>query len=446
LYCMHINLDPWQKKFIETKGDKILCCGRQVGKTEICAIDAAEYALNPDNPHPILMTAPTERQARLLFDKTLRYLMDYYPKKVITKGRLRPTQTKINLTNKMTIYCLPTGQFGLGIRGLTIGRSYEDENSRVALEIEEAIAPMLLTTGGARIKLSTPHGATGEFYNTWINKDGAYNSYTRFSITSETVIRDRKLCDTWTKFQREAALKLIEQAKSRMSTRQYAQEFLGEFVDDLHRWFSDDLIDRCCTLKRSEILTKKANYFLGVDIARMGEDSSTFQVFMRTPYHVYHIDNIVTNKKLTTDTERKILELDRKYNFKRIYIDAGSGTLGVSIFDHLYPLMKKRIKAINNAKRIIEYNPGGEPTMAKLQKEDLYDNLRALMEQRRISLLDDDEVKFELASVQYEYVKKEGQPTKLRIFAVPSADVVEGMIRGAWCVKERLNKFRILYM
>ena len=82
---MHINLDPWQKEFIATKGDKILCCGRQVGKTEICAIDAAEYALKPDNPHPILMTAPTERQARLLFDKTLQYLLDNHKKFVIMK-------------------------------------------------------------------------------------------------------------------------------------------------------------------------------------------------------------------------------------------------------------------------------------------------------------------------------------------------------------------------
>ena len=42
---LKIVLDPWQKKFIETKGDKILCCGRQVGKSVICGIDAGEYAI-----------------------------------------------------------------------------------------------------------------------------------------------------------------------------------------------------------------------------------------------------------------------------------------------------------------------------------------------------------------------------------------------------------------
>jgi hypothetical protein len=208
-------------------------------------MDCGEYAVNPDNPHPILMTAPTERQAYLLFDKTLRYLMENHPKMVIIKGTKRPTKTKIELKNGIKIYCLPTGDYGLGIRGITVGRSYEDENARVPQEIESAIAPMLLTTGGARIKLSTPAGAVGEFYNTWINKDSAYDSYTRFSIDTETVIKEREICDTWTQLQKEGALRLIEQAKARMSKREYAQEFMGKFVEDLHRWFSDELIKKC---------------------------------------------------------------------------------------------------------------------------------------------------------------------------------------------------------
>ena len=440
-----ITLDDWQKRFIETRGDKILCCGRQVGKTEICAIDCAEYAVSPDNPHAVLMTAPTERQAYNLFDKTLKYLLLKYPKMVITKGLKRPTKTKIELRNGIKIYCLPVGTTGMGIRGLTVGRSYEDENSRIPEEVVSVIAPMLLTTGGARIKLSTPFGASGEFYRTWINKDGAYDSYTRFSITSEDVILNRPLSDTWTKTQREYALRLLDQAKKRLSSREYAQEFLGEFVEDFHRWFSDDLIKKSCVLSRLST-RPSGDYFLGVDIARMGEDKSTFEIFLRTSDMLFHVDHIVTSKQYTTQTERKILDLDKLYHFKRIYIDAGSGTLGVSIFDHLFPILKKRLIAINNAKRIVEYNPRGSPFMSKLQKVDLYDNLRALMEQGRIKLLDDEDIRLELSSVQYEYVKVQGRPTQLRIFAIPSADIVEGLIRGAWCVKEKLNKLEILYI
>jgi len=441
-----VKLDPWQKKFLETKGDKILCTGRQVGKTEICAMDACEYAIKPDNKHPILITAPTERQARLLFDKCIGYLLENHTNKVIMKGVKRPTKSKIELVNGMVIHCLPTGQYGLGIRGMTVGRSYEDENSRTPPEIEASIAPMVLTTGGARIKLSTPFGATGEFYNTWINKDGAYDSYTRFSVTTEKVIEERPICETWSIHQKEGALKLIRQAKARMSNMQYQQEFLGEFQEDLHRWFSDKWIQEVCTAVRPENINPEADYFMGCDIARMGEDAGTYEIFRRTQNQMVHVENIVTHKKLTTETEAMMRSLVDKYNLRKFYIDAGSGSLGVSIFDHLIaePKLRNKVIAINNAKRVTGYKEG-EAQYTKLTKEDLYDNLRALGEQKRVKLLDDEEVIWSLQSVQYEYVKKEGQPTKLRIFSDDN-HIVEGIIRGVQGIKERIKKFRIGYI
>jgi len=83
--------------------------------------------------------------------------------------------------------------------------------------------------------------------------------------------------------------------------------------------------------------------------------------------------------------------------------------------------------------------------MVKLQKEDLYDNLRALGEQGRIRLLDDDEIKYSLASVQYEYVMKPGQPTRLRIWS-DYGHIAEALTRMAQCVKEKINKFHISYI
>jgi len=439
---MNLKLDPWQKEVIAWKGDKIICTGRQVGKTEICAYDCGEYAVKPDNPYPILMTAPTERQAFNLFDKTLKYLLENHPKMVITKGMKRPTKTKIELTNGMKIYCLPVGASGLGIRGITVGRSYEDENSRIPEEVEAAIAPMLLTTGGARIKISTPFGTQGEFYRTWINENNAYNSYKRFSITTEKVIRDRKLSDTWTERQREGALRLIEQAKNRMSKRQYAQEFMGEFVADLHRWFSDELIEKTCILKRKNIIDRSGDYFMGCDIARMGEDEGTFEIIdKKSRDMLIHVENIVTRKKYTTETEDRILELDKIYHFRNIYIDAGAGTLGVSVFDHLLhnEQTKRKIVAINNRGRPMSYDTN---TFAKLLKEDLYTNLLALMEQGKVQLLDDDDIIESLRSVQYEYVMKSNEPTKLRIFG-NYTHIAEGIIRACWCVKDKSLNIRI---
>ena len=438
---MNIQLDPWQRDFLKAKGDKILCTGRQVGKTEVCGIDAGEFAVNNPNTKPIVMIAPTERQAYGLFIKTLNYLLENYRKQVVTKGAKRPTKTRIVLTNGVELYCLPVGKDGLGVRFLTIGRLYKDECSRIPELVHEAVDPALLTTGGDEILLSTPFGAIGTFYDVWRNKDGLYDSFTRFSVTSEVAMAERKICVSWTKKQREKALFKLEQAKSRWTKRRYAQEYLGEFVEDLHRWFSDELIDQTHVLKRREKIIKGRVYFMGCDIARMGEDEGTIEIIDKIDRdNLQQVENIVTRKQFTTQTEDNIIAQDSLYDCAKIYIDAGAGSLGVSVFDHLLrdERTRRKVVAINNAKRPLD-REGKRQT--SLLKEDLYDNLRALMEQMKIKLLDDEDQIESLRSVQYEYVQKKGEPTKLRIFGNYS-HIAEGLIRAAWCVKDKsLNIF-----
>ncbi len=98
---MKVKLDKWQKDFLETKGDKILCTGRQVGKTRICAKDAGDWATH-NKSTVVLMIAPTERQARNLFDMTLEYLVDNYPR-MIKMGKDRPTKSRLRMKNKSVI-------------------------------------------------------------------------------------------------------------------------------------------------------------------------------------------------------------------------------------------------------------------------------------------------------------------------------------------------------
>ena len=191
----------------------------------------------------------------------------------------------------------------------------------------------------------------------------------------------------------------------------------------------------------------EANHFMGVDIARMGEDDIVYAIGDRRANIIIQVENIIKRKQLTPQTEDDIDVLANRYNCRMVYIDAGSGTLGVSILDHLIkrPGMKKRVKDINNAKRITDYNAKGEPVQVRLQKEDLYDNLRALGEQGRIKLLDDDEIKYSLESVQFEYDIKPGQPTRVKIWG-DYTHIAEALIRLAWCVKEKIYNPRISYI
>lgn len=168
----------------------------------------------------------------------------------------------------------------------------------------------------------------------------------------------------------------------------------------------------------------------------MGEDECTYEIIcMIDKENLIHVENEIKRKQYTTDTEEHIINLDKRLDFQRIYIDAGAGTLGVSILDHLMKLdqTKRKIIAINNRQIVTDREKG---TRTRLLKEDLYNNLLALMEQRKIKLLDDDTVKESLRSVQYEYMMKEGQPTRIRIFG-NYTHVAEGLIRAAYCVKDK---------
>jgi len=424
------NLDKWQTDFLETKGDKQLCTGRQVGKSVVCAKDAGDYARTHTGMEPIVMIAPLEKQALALFEKTLQYLTEFHPNNIILKGKDKPTKNKMTLKNGVKIYCLPVGLNGLGVRFLTIGRLYADEASRIPGAVWTAVTPALLTTGGDTVLLSTPHGAQGEFYNAWINKDGAYNSFTRFSINSEEVIKNRKISESWTELQREKGLEKLKREKARMSKMQYAQEYMGEFLSNLRRVFSDTLIDERCLLERQRY--KGGDYYLGVDVGRV-YDPSTFEIlWCEDPEKIMQSDSIVKQKELTTETARVILRLEASYDFRGIGIDDGG--MGVGVLDPLLEndATKRKVVGLNNAMKVVD-NDGAHK---KLLKEDMYNHFLSLMEHGFITLLKDIEVIASLRSVQYEYTEN-----GIRIFG-DNLHIVEGLIRATWLIKTKsLNIF-----
>lgn len=425
-----ICLDEWQTEILNTKGNILLCSGRQVGKSTVISIGSSEFAVQNKNKSVLIISA-TERQAEELFIKCLNYIIERYPK-LIKKGKDRPTRHIIKLHNGSIIRCLPTGMAGVGIRGFTIDRLIADEAAFINEEVWQAVTPMLLTTGGDIILVSTPHGRAGYFWD-------CYNDerFKVFHVNSEEVIRNRKISESWTEEQRMRALAHLEAEKSKMSSLQYAQEYLGEFVDSLRQFFPDELVKKCMILKRREVMKPDRVYFLGVDIARMGEDEGTFEIIDRTDRdNIEQVENIITTKTRLNETTDKILNLDSTYKFRAIYIDDGG--IGVGVFDYLleHEQTKRKVVAINNRSRPLDKE---DKFKKKILKEDLYNNLLMLMEQGKIKLLDDDEIFQSFKSVQYEYITENNTITKFRIFG-NYTHIVEGLIRAAWGAKDkRLN-------
>lgn len=432
-----IKLDKWQQEVLNHKGNECICSGRQTGKSTIISIKASEFAVKNKNKL-VLIISVTEEQAIMLLQKCLLYIGQHYPR-FIQKGKLRPTKSKLQLTNGSIIRTKAVGQSGQGARGFTINMLIADEAAFMPEDVWAAVTPMLVTTGGDIILISTPHGKKGFFYEAYHSEE-----FKTWHINSWDNLKNRPVSADWTQLQRDKAIGHMEAERKRMSEREFGQEYLGQFLDDLSQFFPDEVIRKAMIWQRRDEGKEGRDYYLGVDVARMGGDQTTFEIVERRGEQLYHIENIVWKRTLLSETTDKILDLDMNYHFKRIYIDDGG--VGVGVFDSLLsnPLTKRRVIALNNAQRIIEYNPDGTPKKKKLLKEDLYNNLLHLMEKGKIMLLDDGNIWLSLKSIQYEYTNEKGGAT-MRIFGDDS-HIVEGIIRAAWCIKDKVNKLRISYI
>ena len=434
-----IQFDDWQKQILAAEGHIILNTGRQVGKTLTFATKAAERMVKIPNTK-IIAVSLTEDQAFLMKIMTQEHIEKNYKPYLKVKKSLKPTKNTIHLNNGSSYVVRPVGNTGDAVRGFTGDVLIVDEASRMPELMWMAAKPTLLTTGGDIWMCSTPFGRQGYFYDCFQNKHGHFKV---FHVNSEEVIKNRAITDIWTEKRREGGLRMLEEEKANMSELQYAQEYLGQFIDELRQYFPEETIDKVCTEKRRDAILKNRDYFLGVDIARLGDDDTTYQIIHKiNKENLVHVDSQIYKKQLTTQTEDRILQTNSLYDFRRIYIDAGAGSLGVGIFDHLlrHEETKRKVVAINNRQIVLDRDGKSKQ---RLLKEDLYDNLRSLMEKNQIKLLDDEKVRLSLKSVQYEYVRKKNGLTQLRIFG-NYTHIVEGLIRAAWCIKEK-NINRLLY-
>ena len=425
-----MNLDKWQKAVLETEGNICLRSGRQVGKSTVIGIKAAKYALEKEN-RLIMIISKTERQAGLLFTKIL-YNIHLHSRREIKKGKDRPTKHLINLKNGSRIYSLPAGDTGYGIMGFTIDLLIADEAAFIPEEVWNSIIPALAITRGEIWLLSTPFVKEGYYFNCFSDP-----SFTAFHTSSEDCPRKDQ--------------PFLDRQKEILTKAQYAQMYLGQFVDELRQFFSDELIRRCCIGKRGTYIgykeleypspMTKGNYYLGCDVARMDRDEFTFEIIMENNGKYFHVENITTKNIPIPESTRRIIELNEKYDFKREYID--SGGMGITVCDLLREddENKRKVVEINNASRVYARDSTGREIIEKKRriiKEELYNNLKKLMERREIILLDDDEVKASLKSIQAEHDPDTG---KMKIWGSYN-HIVEGLIRAAWCSKDKaLNIF-----
>ncbi len=426
-----MKYDNWQQQILDASGHILLNKGRQIGGTTIFAHKAGEYMVNHKGSR-IVVVSLTLDQAENIITMINEYLTQNY-KKLIAKGKNKPTKTRIALINKSKTISRPVGTTGNSIRSFTGDILFIDEGALMARAILIAAKPILFTTAGHIWMTSTPFGKfegdgtkLNYFYEAWLNEHDKWNV---FEMDTVRVSQERKISKDWTEDKREGACQHLKEERKEMTELEFGQEYLHLFADELRQWFPDELIRECMKSERTGI-QKNREYYLGVDIARMGEDESSFEIIDMRGDILFHIENQITTKTLLSQTQHHIKELHRLYDFSKIFIDDEG--IGVGVLDFLIDddETKNVTIGINNSKQIIDKDGRGK----KLQKTLLYSNLKMLMETGKINLLDEPNVFQSLKSVQYAYTNDSLGTRHLKLFG-NYTHIAEGLVRAAWCVK-----------
>jgi hypothetical protein len=419
------TMDNWQSQVLSTTGHMILMCGRQIGKSEIMAKKIADYLLN--NPRKkILIVSGVERQASGLYNKTLNYIATSHPKQINNSKGNRPLKTKFSLKNGATLITEPVGTDGSGARQHTIHGVVFEEMQLIPEDAFAAITPMLLTTGGFIWMLGTAWSTEGYVYERLSDTE-----FTIFRVNAEEVAELRP------EPQRTIMLHHLENERKRMTTAQYQQEYLAIPSDKTRQIFPDKLIARCMNATRPNQISEAFDYVCGVDPAGMGKDEGSISIFKinSDTETAIQTDHIITIKLYTTETTERIVSLNAKYNFNKIYVDDGG--IGFGVFSELLKDDDTKFKTIplNNSARPLDYK---DEKRKRILYEDMIFNLLNLMEKGKVNLLQDPEIRESLKSYKFEY----SDAGKL-IISSNYNHPVQSIMRAVWHLQTKSLKLRV---
>lgn len=179
-----IEPDPWQAELLRSTAPRILeLAARQVGKTTTTGLIALNTALYTPASLTLILS-PSERQSAEML-RTINGLHGQL--KEVPKLR-SDNVMKMEFDHGSRIIALPgTERTTRGFAGVSL--AIIDEAARVEEDLIAAVRPMLATTQGRLIALTTPRGKRGWFYESWIDDEGPWK---RFRITPDLCPRITK--------------------------------------------------------------------------------------------------------------------------------------------------------------------------------------------------------------------------------------------------------------
>jgi hypothetical protein len=251
----------------------IVCCGRQVGKTDVVAFKGVIELFYNEFPFECMIISKSEGMARNMFSRIV-HLID--KNNILRWCMYSLSKTEGTLDTGARIYSKPAGTEGTSARGPRPKLLIVDEAAYVPDAVFRAISPSVMGVNGYKIYLSTPAGRIGTFWEVW-NKSEEFKDWHReqlphWGVPWNTEDACRKSADL-----------------EGYTTDEFRQEYGGEFIDFSLNAFPLNLIKACW--KRPP----KVKY-----CRQVGEPDKDYYAGMDVGYTVDETVLMITHKELNS--------------------------------------------------------------------------------------------------------------------------------------------------
>tara|TARA_R100000501_G_scaffold8777_1_gene17668 strand:+ start:526 stop:1236 length:711 start_codon:yes stop_codon:yes gene_type:complete len=224
----NFELFPYQLRLLEDCIQERRVCAaycRQTGKSLTISILAVVEALSNPGGH-IIIVGPTDRQAGELFQKILSHVKNSPVGREVASS----TQRQMVMKNGCRISALPAGDSGDTIRGMTANTLILEEAAFVKDGIvNQVLLPMIASTQGKLIKISTPFGMN-HFYRSFQEDD----NYISHKVTWKDAVKVGLFNEEF-----------IEEQRKQCNSLEFRTEYEAEFIADQDSYFPWKLVESC---------------------------------------------------------------------------------------------------------------------------------------------------------------------------------------------------------
>lgn len=388
----------WQADLLETDSpDNSINASRQVGKSEVGGVLAADAALRLSG-ETVAILARWQDTADEMFER----MAGHFRATGLSDEQLGVEQAnkrEWKFDNGTRAISRPLPHDADSFRGKLPRVVVVDEAALVADEVfSRVIEPMFITHGSDHelYVMSTPRGKSGYHYRKH-EEDPDFASF-------HAAAPDFPLADD----------EYLSKIKAKADDLTWRQEYLGEFVEVGEAYLPRSVVEPCVSdgaVSRS----RGARAWLGVDVARAGEDRS---VYLSVDENGHVFDVTAIDRETIPEAVDRIQRLEDEHRYDGILVDE-TGGLGAAVSDYTADL------------------PHVEPvTFTSRSKATMYQSLKRKLEAGELTLPDDDRLIHELTSLTFSYtstgvLQVEARPGERDDMPDSLALAVTGMTGGA---------------